>query len=90
MIGRPTSRLGHDTVEPELTQADRIHEGVDPADGLVLVDPVIQALGKTGSSDCDLTLQQNAPSDSPRSCRGILPSAAFLHSQGHDQPVEAS
>jgi hypothetical protein len=46
MIGRPTCRLGHDTVEPELTQVDRLHEGVDHADGIVLVDPVIQALGK--------------------------------------------
>ena len=46
MIGRPTGRLGHDAVEPELTQVDRIHEGVDHADGVVLVDPVIQALGK--------------------------------------------
>ena len=46
MIGRPARRLGHDAVEPELTQVDRIHEGVDHADGVVLVDPVIQALGK--------------------------------------------
>ena len=46
MIGRPTRRLGHDAVEPELAQVNRIHEGVDHADGVVLVDPVVQALGK--------------------------------------------
>ena len=44
--GRPARRLGHDTVEPELPQVDRLHEGVDHADRVVLVDPVIQAFGK--------------------------------------------
>ena len=46
MIGRPAGGLGHDTVEPDLTQVDRIHKGVDHTDGIVLVDPVIQTLRK--------------------------------------------
>ena len=46
MIGRPTCRLGHDAIEPELTQVNRIHKGVDYANRIVLIDPVIQTLGK--------------------------------------------
>ena len=65
MIGRPARRLGHDTVEPELPQVDRIHEGVDHADRVVLVDPVIQARRKQRRLTAIRHLQQNAPSDSP-------------------------
>jgi hypothetical protein len=46
VIGRPTRRLRHDTVEPKITQVNRIHECVDHADGVISVDPVIQALRK--------------------------------------------
>ena len=46
MIGGPARRLGHDTVEAELTQIDRIHESIDHPNRIVLVDPVVQAFGK--------------------------------------------
>ena len=41
------------------------------------------------SSDCDLNLQQSAPSDSPAAVEESLPSVAFLHSQGHEEPIKA-
>jgi hypothetical protein len=46
MIGGPTRRLRHHTVEPELTEIDRVNEGIDRSNRVVLVDPVIQALWK--------------------------------------------
>jgi hypothetical protein len=42
---------------------------------------------ETASSDCDLNLPQNAPSDSPAAAEEILPSTAFLHSQGSGREV---
>jgi hypothetical protein len=49
MIGGSARRVGRDAVEADLTHIDRIHESIDHPNGIVLVDPVIQALGKQGA-----------------------------------------
>jgi hypothetical protein len=55
-------------------------------DRVVLVDPVIQALRKQRCLIAIYTFDK-APHPIPRSRRGILPPAAFLHSQGHERPA---
>ena len=48
MIGRASCHLGHNTVKPEVPQIERIDECIDDSDRIVLIDPVVQALGKQG------------------------------------------
>ena len=48
MIGGPPRRLRHDAVEPKVRQSERVHKGVDHANGVILVDPVVQALREQG------------------------------------------
>jgi hypothetical protein len=86
MIGRPTGRLGHDAVEPELTQVDRIHGGVDHAGRGCPRRSSHPAMPDTTHSDCDLNLK-NAPSDSAVAVEGILPSACLLTQPGSGAAV---
>src|ERR1700676_642927 len=51
MIGRPSRRLRLDPVKPELSKIERLDEGVDHTNRIILVDPIIQAFGQ----QCRLT-----------------------------------
>ena len=41
--GGPPRRCGLDTVEPEAGEIERIDERIDDANGILLVDPIIEA-----------------------------------------------
>jgi hypothetical protein len=60
MIGRPSGRLGHDTVEPS---SPRSIASTKASITRTRLSSSIQSSRHSGtaSSDCDLTLQQNAP-----------------------------
>src|ERR1700676_521832 len=51
MIGRPSRRLRLDPVKPELSKIERLDEGVDHTNRIILIDPIIQAFGQ----QCRLT-----------------------------------
>ena len=42
--GGSSSRCGLNTVEPEIGEIERVDEGIDHADGVFLVDPIVKAL----------------------------------------------
>ncbi len=44
MKGGPPGRCRLDTIEPETAEIERIDEGVDHANRVLLVDPVVEAL----------------------------------------------
>ena len=46
MIRRPAGCLGVNPAEPKLRQIEFLDKDVDYADGILLADPVFQALGK--------------------------------------------
>src|SRR5258708_6716587 len=46
MIRRPAGCLGIDPAEPKLGQIELLDEDVDHANGIVLADPVVQAVRK--------------------------------------------
>ena len=46
MVGGTARDLGHDTIKAEPGEIEHIDEGVDDADRALLIDPVVQALGK--------------------------------------------
>ena len=90
MIGGPARRLGHDTVEAKLTQIDRIHESIDHPNGIVFVDPVVQALGKQGRLAAIGTFDK-APHPIPQqTARESYHRERFHTARGHDQPLRTS
>src|SRR5207237_7019365 len=46
MIRRPTGRLGSDPPEPKISQIKLVDKDVDHANGIVLENPIFQALRK--------------------------------------------
>ena len=44
MEAGPPGRCGLDTVKPEIGEIERIDEGVDCANRILLVDPIVEAL----------------------------------------------
>jgi len=49
MICRPAGRLGTDTAEPKFTEIKLVDESLDYPDGIVLIDPIVEAFGEKGS-----------------------------------------
>jgi hypothetical protein len=47
MEARPPRRGGRDTIEAETGEIERIDEGINDANRVFLVDPVIEALRKS-------------------------------------------
>jgi hypothetical protein len=58
--GGPPGPCGLDTVESQLGHFERIDEGVDHANGIVLVDPLIEALRQKHPSAIDVLIGQIA------------------------------
>ena len=73
MIGRPPGHRRRDPFEPELGKIERIDEGIDHPNRIVLVDPVIEAFGKQCALTAIRTLRQSAPSDPPVNLPRIIP-----------------
>jgi hypothetical protein len=46
--GRPAGRCRINAIEPEVAQFQRIHEHIDRANGIALVDPIIEAFRQQG------------------------------------------
>ena len=84
MIGRPTRRLRSYTVEPKLTQIDRLHKRIHHPNGIVLIDPVVQAFRK---QSCLAAIQTGNEAPHPtllKTARRIIPPRSFSHSQGRE------
>jgi hypothetical protein len=65
MIEGPARGLRHDTDEPEFGKIDRVHEGIDRANRVVLRRPSRPSTRETASSGCDQSRQHSVPSESP-------------------------
>jgi len=46
MIGRPAGRFGSNPIEPQSGEVQFINEGIDAANRIVLIDPVLQVYRK--------------------------------------------
>jgi hypothetical protein len=79
---RPSGRRRRDAIEPETTKIERIDERVDHANGIFLIDPVIETLRQQRrlSPICSLDKPIH---DHPRRIIGrILEWRFFSYSQG--------
>jgi hypothetical protein len=85
----PSGRCWLDTIEPEAGQIERIDKGVDHANGVLLVDPVVEALRQKRR------LPPICPFDEPlhdhprRIMKGSIAAPVFSHSQGQTRPSAA-
>ena len=70
MIRRPPSDLGSDPVKSQFRQIECINEDVNHLNGIVLVDPVFQALRKQRALSAIRALNE-APHPIPRSSARI-------------------
>ena len=70
MIRRPAGRLRSDPVKSQLRQVEFINEDVNHLNGIVLVDPVFQALRKQHALSAIRALNE-APHPIPRSSARI-------------------
>lgn len=88
MIGRSSRRLRLNTAEPELGKIERLDERIDHTNRIILVDPIIEALGQTSTvrgPSLDKALH-SFPTTHPRrvseSRHANRQKHAFSHSQG--------
>ena len=77
MIGRPPVASGTTPSNPSSPKSIDIHEGVDHADGVVLVDPVIQALGKQRHLAAIDTFNKTPHPIPPQSSRNLTIGGVF-------------
>ena len=79
MIGRPSGRRRLHAFEAQRRQAQRINEGIDRANGVVLSDIVVNAVGEQRRLLTGRTLDEALHPDPPRSAapqttsKGVLP-----------------
>ena len=84
--GGPPSCCRLDTVEPEVGEIERIDEGVDGANRIVLVDPIIEALRQKCRLSPICSLDEPLHDHPRRIIRGIITTPVFSHTQGHLLP----
>src|SRR5215471_16338470 len=86
MIGRPPRRRRFDPVKAQLSNIQCIDEGIDHANRIALVNPVIEAFRQQRRlrpiRPCNEALHQFPR----RIIRRILAAPAFSHTQGHERP----
>ena len=46
MIGRPAGSCGLHAAKPEFTKIKRVHKGIDDANRIALVHPIVETLGQ--------------------------------------------
>ena len=85
MIRWPTRRLWVDAAEADSGEIKLINKDIDRPNRIVLADPIVQAFGKQRALPAIHPLYK-ALHPIPRSNhQGIIPGAAFSHSQGQKQ-----
>ena len=82
MIRRSACRLGHHTIEAQFSQINGVDESVDYSDGIVFLDPVVQALEDQRRLAAVRTDHEAPHLDTPSCLSRILWRVAFSHSQG--------
>jgi hypothetical protein len=78
----PSGRCRLDTIEPEASQIQRIDEGVDHANRILLVDPVVEAFRQKRRLSPICSLDKPLHDHPRRIIRGIIEWRFFSHSQG--------
>ena len=79
VIGGPTGRCRLDTVKPEAGEIERIDERIDRANGILLVDPVVEALRQKRRLSPICSLDEPLHDHPRRITRGIIVGPVFLH-----------
>jgi hypothetical protein len=80
MVRGPASRLGHDALEPEVLEIERIDEQIDRANRIALVDPVIETFGQQRRLLAIRPLNEILHPFPRRFSKGIITWREFLHS----------
>jgi hypothetical protein len=79
----PPRRCRLDAVKSEIAEIERIDEGVDHANGVLLVDPVVEARRQERRLPTIYPFNEPLHGHPPRIIRGIIECPLFSHSQGH-------
>src|SRR6185295_11415570 len=85
MVGGPAGLGSIDAVKAQTSKIETVDEGIDEANRIALVDPVIEALWQ------QRCLSPIRPFDEPRHpsprrfSKGIIAGAGFSHDQGHSR-----
>jgi hypothetical protein len=83
---RPAGCCGLNTVEPEISEIERINKGVDRANRIALVDPIVQALRQKRRLASIGSLDEPLHDHPRRIIRGIIVAPVFSHSQVQNFP----
>ena len=86
MIRRPAGRCWINAIEPELAQFQRIHEHIDRANRIALVDPIIEAFRQQRRLPAIRPLNETLHHFPRRFSKRIIASTEFSHSLGHSRP----
>src|SRR6478736_9878786 len=82
MKRRPAGRSRLDTFEPKVREIPRVDERVDGSNGVLLVDPVVQALRQKRRLTAIWPFNEPLHEHPRRIIKGIIERSAFSHSQG--------
>ena len=85
MIRRPAGRCRIDAVKPEVAQFQRIHEHIDRANRIALVDPIIEAFRQQRRLLAIRPLNETLHHFPGQFSKEIIASTGFSHSLGHQR-----
>ena len=83
MEGGSAGRCRLNAVEPEIGEIERINKGVDCANRIVLLDPILQALRQKRRLCPICAFDEPLHGHPRRIIRGIITTPPFSHTQGH-------
>src|SRR5215472_11060636 len=95
MVRRPTGRLRIDPLKPKLAEVEFVDKDVNDSNRIVVVNPVVQALGKQRVLLSVRPFNKALHEMLPQNHAGIircesLCTAAFSHSHGQKRPLAVS
>ena len=85
MIRRPAGRCRINAIEPEVAQFQRIHEHIDRANRIALVDPIIEAFRQQRRLLAIRPFNETLHHIPRQFSKGIIASMGFSHSLGQRQ-----
>jgi hypothetical protein len=86
MVRRSAGRCRINAIEPEGAQFQRIHEHIDRANRIALVDPIIEAFRQQRRLLAIRPLNETLHHFPRRFSKRIIASTRFSHSLGHFRP----
>jgi hypothetical protein len=87
MVRRPAGRRRINAIEPEVAQFQRIHEHIDRANRIALVDPIIEAFRQQRRLLAIRPLNETLHHFPRRFSKGIIASTGFSHSLGQERTL---